>query len=177
MEVRMDMTQLNRTAIAFAVSALALTACATWPFSSGPKDIRVMSVTKVNQAQLNLGDSAPLPSKIILRIEFTTDTDLLALAKKNEYNIDFDLGPCSKNGVEDMGVGYGYVYWNNLHVYSGAKATREYESTMAKGPPFAYQIYASQWQQTVGQAPMCFMLGGGNMVGGRLKSNVVRLPR
>ncbi|MEY2116694.1 MULTISPECIES: hypothetical protein [Rhodanobacter] len=156
-----------------------MAACTTWPFSDGPKDVRVTSVTGVDfkdQPQLKWVSLKPRPSKIILRIEFTTDTDLLALAKKKDYNVSFALGPCSKEGVKDMGVGYGYVYWNTLRIYSDAKETSDYATAIAKGPPYSYQVFATPWQPGTVQGPMCFTLAGGNMIGGKLRSNDAMIP-
>lgn len=162
------------------ITTVSMAMCATWPFSSGPRDVRVTSVTRVDfkdQSQLDWEEmKKPRPSKTILRIEFTTDTDLLALAKKKDYNVTFALGPCGKSGVIDMGLGYGYVYANRLHIYSDAKATPDYTAAVAKGPPFVYQVYATPWQPNKVQSPVCFTLAGGNMLGGRLRSNDAVLP-
>jgi hypothetical protein len=156
-----------------------MVACAAWPFSKGPQDIQVTSVTEVDfkdQPQLEWGSLKPRPSKIIYRIEFTTNTDLLALAKKKDYNVSFTLGPCSGDGVKDNGLGYGYAYWNRLRIYSDAKETPDYSAAVAKGPPFAYQVFATKWQPSATQGLMCFTLAGGNMLGGKLRSNVAVIP-
>lgn len=167
------------TAIAVTACLTSMAACAVWPFSSGPKDIRVTSITEVDfkdQPQLEWVSQKPRPSKRIYRIEFTTSTDLLALAKKKDYNVSFALGPCSTDGVKDIGLGYGYVYWNNLRIYSEAKETTGYSAAIAKGPPFTYQAFATKWQPDAEQGSMCFALAGGNMLGGRLRSNVAVIP-
>lgn len=163
--------------IAFCLAPMA--ACAAWPFSNGPQDIQVTSVTDVDfkdQPQLDWVSLKPRPSKIIYRIEFTTSTDLLALAKKKDYNVSFALGPCNANGVKDIGLGYGYVYSNKLRIYSDAKETPDYSAEVAKGPPFTYQVFATKWPSQATQGTMCFTLAGGNMLGGRLRSNVAVIP-
>lgn len=156
-----------------------MTACEAWPFSNGPQDVQVTSVTDVDfkdQSQLEWVSLKPRPSKIIYRIEFTTSTDLLALAKKKNYNVSFALGPCNANGVKDIGLGYGYVYWNKLRIYSDAKETPGYSAEAGKGVPFTYQVFATKWQPSATQGAMCLTLAGGNMLGGRLRSNVAVIP-
>jgi hypothetical protein len=175
----MAVRRIAIVAIAITASLASMAACAVWPFSSGPKDIRVLSVTEVNfkdQPQLEWVSQKPRPSKAIYRIEFTTNTDLLALAKKKDYNVSFALGPCNANGVKDIGLGYGYVYWNSLRIYSDAKETPEYSAAIAKGPPFTYQVFATKWQPGAAQGSMCITLTGGNMLGGRLRSNDALIP-
>lgn len=174
------MRQTIRLAAAAALFLVALTACITWPFSSGPEDIRVISVTQVdlaNQDQLRLGDPRPLPSKAMFRIEFQTHTDLLDLAKRKDYNVSFKLGLCTKDGVKDIGVGAGYVFWNKQEINWSTAATNDYVAAVAKGPPYSYQVYASPWKQIAESKAICFTLAGGNMAGGRLRSNVVRVAR
>jgi hypothetical protein len=93
------------TTIAFCLASM--TACAAWPFSNGPQDIQVTSVTDVDfkdQPQLEGINLRPRPSRIIYRIQFTTSTDLLVLAKKKDYNVSFALGLCGANGVKDIGL-------------------------------------------------------------------------
>lgn len=137
------------------------------------------SVTDVDfedQPQLDWVSLKPRPSKLITRIEFTTNTDLLALAKKKDYNVALRLDPCSGDGVKDSGLGYGYVYWNTLRIYSDAKETSDYSAAVAKGPPFRYQVFATKWSPSTVQGSMCFTLAGGNMLGGTLRSNVAVMP-
>ncbi|WP_154394711.1 hypothetical protein, partial [Burkholderia pseudomallei] len=52
-----------------------------------------------DQVQFEWAAPAPRPSKIISRINFTTSTDLLALAKKKDYNVTFVVGRCAKGGA------------------------------------------------------------------------------
>jgi hypothetical protein len=166
-------------AIVITACLASMAACAVWPFSSGPKDVRVTSIAEVDfkdQPQLEWVSQKPRPSKRIYRIEFTTSTDLLALAKNKDYNVSFALGPCSTNGVKDVGLGYGYVFWNHLRIYSDAKETPDYLAAVAKGPPFAYQVFATKWQSGAGRGSMCLTLAGGNMLGGRLRSNDAEIP-
>ncbi|WP_158752699.1 hypothetical protein [Dyella sp. S184] len=158
--------------------SVSLTACAAM-FSSGPKDIRVTSVTNVDykdQAQFDWVSPAPRPSLIISRIDFTTDTDLLALAKKKDYNVTFAVGPCSKDGVKDNGTGLGGVYWGHVRIYSDTKDDPGYAAAAAKGPPFTYQAYIRKPQSNDAQGALCFTLAGGSMLGGKLRSNDAILP-
>lgn len=173
------MRRILIAAITMASCLASMTAGAVWPFSSGPQDIQVTSVTDVDlkdQPQLEWVSLKPRPSKIIYRIEFTTNMDLLALAKKNDYNISFALGPCGAGGVKDIGLGYGYVYWNKLRIYSDAKVTPDYSAEVAKGPPFTYQVFATKWRPSSIKGSMCFTLAGGSMLGERLRSNVAVIP-
>lgn len=157
------------------VSGLSLlTAC-----TAGPGDIRVMSVTDVNfkdQTQFEWAVLPPLPSKIISRIDFTTSTDLLALAKKKDFNVDFIVGPCTKDGVKDNGGSLGGVYWGKTHIYFGTKSAPGYAEAIAKGPPYTYQAYAERLQLDAAHSPMCFTLVGGAMPVGKLRSNVAVIP-
>jgi hypothetical protein len=152
--------------------------CASmWPFSSGPNDIRVTSVTNVDfkdQIQLDWTDLKPRPSLPLSRIDFMTNTDLLALARKNDYNITFSFGSCSDGGVKDNGTGLGYVFWNKTHIYSDAEGGPDYDKAVSKGPPFTYQAYVKRIQP--GVTPMCLPLSGGNMMGGKVKSNIAVVP-
>ena len=156
------------------LSALAL----AWPFSNGPKDIRVTSVTDVDkdEPQFYLVSPDPRPSFIVSRIEFTTNTDLLVLAKKHEYNVSFAVGYCSMDGVKDNGMSLGSVYWGRLRIYFGTKDDAGYAAAVAKGPPFTYQAYMKKTLSNDAPVALCFTLAGGNMLGGKLRSNVATIP-
>jgi len=159
--------------------SISLAGCAAM-FDSGPKDIRVTSVTDVDykdQPQLEWVSLKPRPSLIISRIDFATDTDLLALAKKRDYNVTFAVGPCSKNSVKDDGTSYSGVYWGQLPIYSDTKDDPGYAAAVAKGPPFTYQAYIKRTQPNDAQGARCFTLAGGNMIGGRLRSNDAPIPK
>lgn len=175
----MTMRRLLIATLTTGFTLVSMTACAGSLFSNGPQDIKVISVSDVDfkdQPQLEWVSSKPRPSKIIYRIEFTTNTDLLALAKKKDYNFSFALGPCSANGVKDIGLGYGYVYSNKLRIYSDAKESPDYSAQVAKGPPFTYQVFATKWPASAQQGSMCLTLAGGNMLGGKLESNAAVIP-
>jgi hypothetical protein len=175
-QVRLHFRKSNL--ILVSVCLMALTACSS-SFGGGPRDIRVSSVTEVDlkdQSQFEWAAPAPRSSKLISRIDFTTSTDLLALAKKKDYNVTFVVGQCTKDGVKDNGTSLGGVYWGKGRIYSDAKAPPGYAEAVAKGPPFTYQAYASQLHTHAAQTPMCFTLTGGSMLGNKLRSNVVPLP-
>lgn len=170
----------------FAVAAalvgwcVSLAACA-WPFgTNGPKDLRVVSVSSADfkdQTQLEYVGQSPRPSIPISRIDFSTDTDLLALARKHQYNITFAIGPCGKDGVVDNGTGFGYVYWGAavINAYTKDDKAPGYAEAVAKGPPFTYQVYAKRLPPNP-TAPLCLALRGGNMLGGKLRSNDAVVP-
>jgi hypothetical protein len=152
----------------------------TWPFSSGPKDIRVASVSKVDfkdQPQLDWNSPKPRPSVILTRIEFTTNMDLLAFSKDKDYNIGYIFGPCTKDGVKDTGLSGGYVYSGDTIILPATKQTPEYAKVIAKGPPFTYQVYATKAPPSATAVPMCLTLSGGSMLGGKVKSNVAVAPK
>jgi predicted small secreted protein len=164
--------------IAVVACSVSLTACAAM-FSSGPRDIRVTSVTDVDykdQSQFDWVTPPPRPSLTLSRIDFTTNTDLLALAKKNDYNVTFAVGACSKDGVKDNGTGLGSVYWGQLRIYSGTKDDPGYAAAVAKGPPFTYQAYIKKTPSSGTAGALCFTLAGGSMLGGKLRSNDATLP-
>ncbi|MFC3651914.1 hypothetical protein ACFONN_10205 [Dyella humi] len=162
------------------VGLLSLTACSL-PFGGGPRDIRVTSVTDVdykNQNQIDFVERPPHPSKIISRVDFTTSTDLLALAINKDYNVVFALGLCSKDGVIDnVGHHVGQLYWNKLLIEPSSKATPEYAAAITKGPPFTYQVYVDRLVPNQADGSLCFALAGGNMLGFRLRSNVAVVPQ
>jgi hypothetical protein len=161
----------------FALSVVSLAACAVWPFTSGPKDLKVISVTDVNfkdEPQLQWTDLKPRPSIIISRIDFSTRMDLLTLARRKEYNVVFDVGLCSNAGVQNPVGPYGGVYVGELRINPSTKETPDYAAVMAKGPPFIYQVYVEKINSSQGN--LCFALAGGNMLGGRLVSNVATIP-
>jgi hypothetical protein len=171
--------KFSPTALVIASYLLSLTACSL-PFGGGPRDIRVTTVTDVDykdQTQIDFVERPPHPSKIISRIDFTTSTDLLALAISKDYNVDFSLGQCSKDGVEDnVGHHVGQLYWNKLLIEPSSKVASDYAASIAKGPPFTYQVYVDRLTPNDTQGPMCFALAGGNMLGFRLRSNVAQIP-
>lgn len=165
--------------IATATCLLSLSAC-SFPFGGGPRDVRVTSVSDVNykdQSQIDFVERPPHPSKIISRVDFTTNTDLLALAISKEYNVVYDLGPCSKGSVTDsVGHHIGQLYWNKQLINFNAKPSSEYSAAITKGPPFTYQVYVDRLTPNDTPGPLCFALAGGNMIGGRLRSNVAVVP-
>jgi len=169
----------NRLATAtIATCLVSLTACSL-PFGGGPRDIRVTSVSDVDykdQTQIDFVDHPPHPSKIISRIDFTTNTDLLALSAAKDYNVTFAVGPCTKTGVQDSVGHYGGIYWGKLLIYDTTKAPPDYVAAIAKGPPFTYQAYVDRLTANVAQGPLCFTLTGGNMLGGKLRSNDAVIP-
>jgi hypothetical protein len=158
-------------AVTGAASCLLLAAC-----TNGPKDIRITSVSAVDfkdQPQLDYVGQRPRPSIPLSRIDFSTSTDLLALAKEHGYNVSFVIGPCSKDGVVDSGVGLGNVYWGKARIYSDTRESElpGYAEAIAKGPPFTYQAYAKRLTLDPTK-PLCFTLAGGAMWGGgKLRSN------
>lgn len=169
---------IHRKLAALSAAALCVTSLAAC--DARLKDIRVVSVTEVNfkdEAQLDWASAAPRPSIMISRIEFTTSTDLLALARKHEYNVDFAVGPCGRHEVKQSVGPYGGVYWGKGLIYFGTKNTEVpgYTSAAAKGPPFTYQVYVEKLPSQSAQA-LCFTLEGGNMLGGKLRSNVAVIP-
>lgn len=157
-----------------------LLGCA-WPFgANGPKDVRVTSVSEVDfkdQPEIEYVSQKPRPSIILSRIDFSTHMDLLALAKKYEYNVGFAIGPCSKDGVVDNGKGLGYVYWDKgiIYAYTRDKDVPGYAEMAAKRQPFTYHVYAGKLPQDP-SVSLCLTLRGGNMVGGRLRSNDAEIP-
>ena len=157
---------------------VSLAACA-WPFgSNGPKDLRVISVSDgdfKDQTQLEYVGQKPRPSIPISRIAFSTNTDLLALAKEHQYNVTFAIGPCGKEGVVDDGTGFGYVYWGDVIINAYTKDAPGYAEAIGKGPPFTYQVYAKRLPANP-PAPVCIALRGGNMLGGKLRSNDAKVP-
>jgi len=157
---------------------LSLAAC-TWPFgTTGPKDLRVVSVSDVDfkdQPQLDDVSQRPRPSMPLSRIDFSTNTDLLALAKEHQYNVTFAIGPCSKDGIVDNGTGFGYVYWGAVTINAYTKEAPGYAEAVSKGPPFTYQVYAKRLPANR-PAPVCIALRGGNMLGGVLRSNDAEVP-
>lgn len=169
---------LHRKLVAVAVlmsGAMTLAAC-----TRGPRDIRVLSVTDVDfesETQLEWNDIEPRPSIILSRIDFSTSTDLLALARRYAYNVDFAVGMCAKSGVKKSVGPYGGVYWGRGEIYFGTKDKNipGYADAIAKGSPFIYQVYVQKLPvNPVG--PMCFTLSGGNMMGGKLRSNDAVIP-
>jgi hypothetical protein len=76
-----NMSFCKRLAMSAVLAFLApLSACS---FGLGPSDIRVTSVTEVDfkdQSQFEPVVSSPRPSKLIQRIDFTTNTELLAVS-------------------------------------------------------------------------------------------------
>ena len=174
-------SKFSFTVVAIVSCLLSLAGCASvWPVISGPHDIRVTSVTDVDfkdQPQLDWAGLQPRPSIILTRIEFTTNADLLALAKKRDYNVSYVFGPCIKHAVQDSGLGGGYVYSGKMILLPDTKETPEYAKAVAKGPPFSYQVYTSKVHSNVADIPMCLTLVGGNMMGGRIRSNFTAVPK
>jgi hypothetical protein len=142
------------------------------------KDVRITAVRDVDfrgQTQFDLSGKEKLPSRIISQIEFTTDTDLLVLAKKKNYNVSFVVGPCEKEGVKDNGKGIGGVYWNKVKIYFGTKDIPGYAEASAKGTPFTYQVYTEKLPLN-SSSSLCLTLAGGSMTGKKLHSNNAVIP-
>ena len=142
------------------------------------RDVRVTSVREVDfrdQAQFDFSGKGTLPSRIISQIEFTTDTDLLVLAKKKNYNVSFVVGSCERGGVKDNGKGLGGVYWSKVKIYFGTKDIPGYAEASAKGPPFTYQVYTEKLPLT-STGSLCLTLAGGSMTGSKLRSNSAVIP-
>lgn len=155
--------------------AMSLVAC-----TRGPRDIRVLSVTDVDfeaEPQLEWNDVKPRPSIILSRIDFSTSTDLLALARRHAYNVDFVVGMCAKARVKKSVGPYGGVYWGRGEIYFGTKDKNilGYADAITKGPPFIYHVYVQKLPAN-SVDPMCFTLSGGNMMGGKLRSNDAVIP-
>lgn len=114
---------------------------------------------------------------IISRIEFSTNTDLLALAREHQYNLGFVVRPCSKDGVKQTVGPYGGIYWGKGQIYFGTKDAEVpgYAEAMAKGPPFTYQVYVEKLPPR-SQVPMCLALSGGNITGSKVRSNDAVMP-
>lgn len=174
-------TYLRASAVlTFAGCLVSLAAC-SWPLgTNGPSDVRVTFVSDVDfksEMQLQWISTKPRPSILISRIDFTTATDLLALARKYDYNVWFAIGPCSKNGVKQSVGPYGGVFWRKSRIYSETKDVEipGYSEMVSKGPPFTYQVYVERLPANP-PTPMCFTLSGGNMLGGKLRSNDAVIP-
>jgi hypothetical protein len=101
----------------------------------------------------------------------------LALANKRDYNLSYVFGPCIKDGVQETNLGGGYVYSGNLLVIPSAKKPPGYTKELAKHPPFTYQVFVSKVPPNMVDAPMCLTLSGGNMMSGRIRSNVAEVPK
>lgn len=161
--------------IGLASLMVSLSACA-----EGPRDLRVTSVSDANfqsETELEWISQNPRPSITISKIEFSTNTDLLALARKHDYNVSFAVGPCSKDGVKQSVGPYGGVLWGNGRIYSGTKDSEVpgYAEAMAKGPPYTYQVFVEKLPANP-PAPLCLTLMGGGMTGGKLRSNDAIIP-
>jgi hypothetical protein len=160
---------------------VSMAGCASaWPFIGGPHDIRVTSVTHVNlknEPALQWISPQSPPSILLTRVEFTTNTNLLALANKRDYNVSYVFGPCTKGGVQDTGLGGGYVYSGKLLIIPSTTKPPGYAEEVAKHPPFSYQVFARKIPPNMADVPMCLTLSGGNMMGGRIRSNVAVVPK
>lgn len=161
--------------IGLASLTVSLSACA-----EGPKDLRITSVSDANfqsETELEWISQKPRPSITISKIEFSTNTDLLALARKHDYNVAFAVGPCSKDGVKQSVGPYGGVFWGNGHIYSGTKDSEVpgYAEAIAKGPPYTYHVFVEKLP-TNPPTPLCLTLTGGSMTGGKLHSNDAIIP-
>jgi len=162
-------------AFGMALCVMSLTACA-----EGPTDIRVTSVSDANfqaETELEWISQKPRPSIVMSKIDFTTSTDLLALARAHDFNVDFAIGPCSKDGVKQSVGPYGGVFWGKGHIYSGTKDSEVpgYKDAIAKGPPYTYTVFVEKLPMNPPQ-PLCLTLAGGSMMGRKLKSNDAVIP-
>lgn len=168
----------NHKLIAASVAALctmSLAACGT-----KLKDIRVVSVKEVDlkdQTQLRWLSPKPRPSILVSRIDFSTNKDLLHLARKYRYNVSFMVGLCGTDGVRETVRPYSGVYWDKLRIsYRGEdKELPGYAEAIDKGPPFTYQVYVERLPPNP-PGLMCITLAGGAMFGGSLRSNDAVIP-
>lgn len=173
----MPLRSAFKAIVVMASCSISVVACA-WPFSDSIKDIRVVAAIHVDlkdQSQIEWVDSSPRPSRILTRIDFTTATDLLAFARKHEYNVNYAVGPCSKGGVTDAVDHYSGVYWGSTQITPYAKDIPGYATSVSKGGLMVYQAYVLIPSNYAGKQ-MCLALAGGNMAGGKLRSNVAVIP-
>ncbi|RUL78223.1 hypothetical protein [Dyella choica] len=168
-------TRFSASIIALCV--VSLSACA-WPFSGPVKDIRVVTLTHVDlkdQPQIEWMSNAPRPSRILTRIDFTTATDLLALARRKEFNVTYAVGACNKRGVVNSVDTYGGVFWDGATITPYVKDIPGYAAAVAKGGLMTYHVYVLIPATEAGKQ-LCFTLAGGNMLGGHLRSNAAVMP-
>lgn len=144
-------------------------------------DLSVMSVelTKVSVGSTSMREGSTVR---LLKIEISTPTDLRELARRSEFNIGGDGYLCDS---PSRWIGGGYLYEHGepvtpygsdrppvegSHVYTMTLPLSRLE--VREGPLASPAVDLQQHPSDV-----CISINGGNMVGRKFQSNVMRIPK
>ena len=131
------------------------------------------------------------PHRLMLKIEFTSATDLSEFVIDNSYNLGSETFLCSRQSVSPP-MGYPFVFWNGIrlgtHEPDPIKST---DTGKAERTVFKYYIFAhialpkivpskppqEGFDLRKRPAELCFYLRGGNEFGRGYRSNTVVVPK
>ena len=161
-------------------------------YASEPRDLSLQSVQVVNlQDQVVAHQPITVekfPQAQGLMVTFSTAVDLYTFAHRHDYSLFVDSSVCAGNKLDSSKKIslIGYVYNRNGIIDPQNYANKGADEEGIK----TYEIFL--FMRTVENASntdkfnynllttpedLCFRLGGGNMLGGTFKSNVVLIPK
>ena len=160
-----------------------------------PNDLRFLATKAVLlEEQPEIGAPSGRPSRMMIRVDFTTSENLQKIAKEFEYNIGNDTSFCT-NGQYDDAMSFGWLH-DVYDKFGQIEAYRERASSSDAGtaPAITYHLYFEvmsdgkhyvlleknkkpiAYDLRKQPADVCFWIRGGNMVGDHFRSNTVVVP-
>lgn len=159
-----------------------------------PKDLALASVRVVdikNEKEITLRNrpNTIRPSRPLVKVEFTSNTNLAQYALENGYNIRTDANLCNADGLAtpDIGISFVSIYWRGVDLsYS---TTNPIDHTVA--PPYVYYGYVPVegilskdgrekekqfYDLRENPSNVCFFVRGGKYFG-TFKSNIFVIPQ
>lgn len=178
------------------LAGLGTAACSTQSYM--PNDIRFVSAEIIDihehpEIEWVAFQPPDLPHLEMLAVSFSSDEDLIKLAKRAEYIIGSDGRLCNPDKNNPTRVGFGYVYWGNFVVdpYVKDDVHGKLSDQRIPGNPIVYRIYSSikRPETKFGMYPspaydllkepsdICIRVRGGNALEMSFISNEIVIPR
>jgi len=163
-----------------------LSGCALFS-PAAPKDLRLVSVSLTNyrdEPEMRQIGHEPRRSLPLLKIEFSSATDLLHFAHQHEMSVYNRATICDRHLWPFFGVSS--VYWKNIEVWPYSDDPKALPCTDCLNTGFLYHVYFGVSESNpefmvydLRQQPadICFRVESGDMLGRHSMSNVVVIPK
>jgi hypothetical protein len=166
------------------VACLSATGCIVIS-PAGPHDLALVSVTLVDYRDATeirkIGGGYDHPPPLLLKVEFSSTTDVMELAHQHGFSVYGDAVLCPPDGTSVRILGFPGVFWSKLQVQPYSFAALPCNECRRGNHPKLYHIYIPVWQiehppydsYDLSEHPknICFHLGGGDMLGRYFLSN------